>query len=504
MTSVSRPPINSRSTVPSVSSIRLFILLSTAFISGLAVCSAFFLYHAHNNDPILSSSHLPHYHGNAPLQPPPYLRRESLKMGRKKDIQQSVAPRSSSSILDGLKVLVTIASFDFMQLPHLEEVLDGFIDLCYAGSKVDVVVYTTVIYPVALIDMFNDRMRCNNPSPSAGLSMTIILKSSRVRLHLVDFHRELFYERIDQYDLYVYTEDDIRISPTNLAAYLHETRRVEDLVGTKHATDFNVGIVRYEYDFPENIVITDKTRHATENVTRVYWEHSGKPVFEKTVDKVEDSALEPYYVSMHHPHQGMYMVTPTLLKAWKDRPKCRFNEVRDRPSAKSNPSQPTEGTQRVWMSSQMMYGGRHCGITQLLPVENFGQLTVLHLPNKNYRRVGKQGRLGGSDNSPKNEFSDGTEKFTPTHPDLLKGLELHIAIKKQFPDLKTTNVGEGNSYKGIRMVDTDIKLSQLYKNHKTRAGKLLDEYSAYVARGGYLIDSDMDIDIASWRILNSM
>jgi hypothetical protein len=51
--------------------------------------------------------------------------------------------------------------------------------------------------------------------------------------------------------------------------------------------------------------MTDKTRHASVNVTRVYWEHLGRPIFEKTVDKVEDDALSPYYVSMHHPHQGM-------------------------------------------------------------------------------------------------------------------------------------------------------------------------------------------------------
>ena len=51
----------------------------------------------------------------------------------------------STSILDGLRVLVTIASYDFLQLAHLEEVLDGFQDLCYAGSMVDIVVHTTVI-----------------------------------------------------------------------------------------------------------------------------------------------------------------------------------------------------------------------------------------------------------------------------------------------------------------------------------------------------------------------
>ena len=295
------------------------------------------------------------------------------------------------------------------------------------------------------------------------------------------------------------TQDDIRITPKTIAAYLHETRRVQSLVGLPNSVNFNVGIVRYEYDFPENVVITDKTRHATENVTRVYWEHLGKPIFEKAVDKVEDPALSPYYISMRLHHQGMYLVTPYLLKAWKDRPNCRFDEVRDRPASKSNPSQPTEGTQRVWMSSQMLYGSRHCNVKQLLPVENFGQLTVMHLPNKNYRRVGKQGRLGGSDNAPKNEFSDGTEMFVPTHPDLLKALELHVEMKKQFPNLRTSNVDEeGGRYTGIRVVDTDLNLRGFHKNHRSVVEKRLEAYQAYVHRGGYMIDSDMDIG-GDWR-----
>lgn len=301
------------------------------------------------------------------------------------------------------------------------------------------------------------------------------------------------------------TQDDIRVSPKTVAAYLHETRRVEGLVGPDGAADFNVGIVRYEYDYPENVVLTDKTRHANVNVTRVYWEHLGRPIFEKTVDRVADPALAPYYVSMHKPHQGMYLATPSLLTAWKVRPKCRFHEIRDRPSHPSNPSQPTEGTQRVWMSSQMLYGNRHCAVKQLLPAENFGQLTVLHLPNKNYRRVGKQGRLGGSDNAPKNEFSDGTEVFQRASPDLMKALELHVEVKRQFPHLQSSNVGgEGTGYTGIRMVDTDINLSKLWSNHRAAAEQKLKAYKAYVDRGGYMVDADMDIDLDEWRTTSSI
>ena len=230
------------------------------------------------------------------------------------------------------------------------------------------------------------------------------------------------------------------------------------------------------------------------NVTRVYWEHVGRPIFDKLVNKLDATIdapeLSPYYITMAHPHQGMYMVTPALLLAWKDRPGCNFNIVRNRPSHPSNPSQPTEGTQRVWMSSQMMYGTRHCAIKQLLPVDSFGQLTVHHLPNKNYRRVGKQGRLGGHANAPANEFSDGTEVFEPSHSDLLKALELHIALKRQFRHLRSSNNDT------IRVVDTDIKLRN---NHH-----MVEAYKSYVKRGGYMIDTDMDIDIDAWRTSSSL
>lgn len=64
------------------------------------------------------------------------------------------------------------------------------------------------------------------------------------------------------------------MSPRTVATYLSETQKVTDKLGPEKASDFNVGIVRYEYNYPSNIIIDDGTRHATQNVTRVYWEHS--------------------------------------------------------------------------------------------------------------------------------------------------------------------------------------------------------------------------------------
>lgn len=183
-------------------------------------------------------------------------------------------PQSSSSPspLQGLRILIAIAAFDFSQIPHLEEVLDAYQGLCVTGAaKVDVVIHATVAYPVALIDLWNARLL--NSCRGGVFSLQIVLQPSSLRLHLVDCHRDLFYARLEDYDLFIYTEDDIRVTPATVGAYVTETKRVQDLVGKERSMNFNVGIVRYEYNWPNNVIIDDKTRHATQNVTRVYWEH---------------------------------------------------------------------------------------------------------------------------------------------------------------------------------------------------------------------------------------
>ena len=106
----------------------------------------------------------------------------------------------------------------------------------------------------------------------------------------------------------------------------------------------------------------------------------GRPVFEKVTDEVNDPASSPHYMTLRNDHQGMFMATSELLRAWKIRGEnCRFNEVRDRPGWKNKPSQPAEGTQRVWMSSRMLYGKKHCNVQLLLPVKSFGKMNIFQM-----------------------------------------------------------------------------------------------------------------------------
>jgi len=407
------------------------------------------------------------------------------------------AKSSQPSALDGVRILIAIAAYDMSQFVHLEEVLDAYLDMCVAGSMVEVVIHATQPWSVALIDLLNTRLTCHNPSPNAGFTVTVSLRSPSIRLNLANLHRSLFYDRLEDYDIFIYTEDDIRVTPKTVAAYIYETSRVQELLGgnlTK-ASKFNVGIVRYEYNFPPDVVITDKTRHVTRNTTRVYWEHRekrGNPPF----DFVPQPELGEQYVHMQNYHSGMFIATRELLKAWRDKPGCEFDTITLRPN--------NIGTQRVWMSAKMLHMARYCNVQQVIPVDNFGQLNVLHLPNKNYRRVGQKGRIGGGKVTKLDRANMRKEKEAPSaqiegaDSSLLTALNMHLQIREK---LLWTNNSFGRSrrknYTGIQMVD-DRAVAVKWRKAEMEGKKKNSRYAAWNSfieeRAGDYNSQTVDID----------
>uniref|UniRef100_A0A7S1B812 Uncharacterized protein n=1 Tax=Corethron hystrix TaxID=216773 RepID=A0A7S1B812_9STRA len=409
-------------------------------------------------------------------------------------------------VLTGRNVLVAIASYDTSQLPHLEEVLASLRDVCEAGvNSIRVVIHTTFPYPVSWIDMINSRTRCwgGVDSPTSGeyanrMQIEIEIVSPAIRLHLVDLHRPLFYkkENLEKYDVMIYLEDDIRVTPSLIAAYLLETKRLRKLAGESDFSDYNIGIVRYEYNFPPDTTIDDNTRHLVKKATRVFWEHSKRPVFPKAakiLPEDERKLLGDNYFHMSNHHQGMFMATPDLLREWAEREGCNFDVVRDRPSKPDPPYHPSEGTQRVWMSSHMLYGPSHCDVRQLLPADNFVSLTTHHLANKNYRRVGKEGRIGGGGvhNAMPNSFEKPPEVEGPS-PLLLSAMEMHIEISKSFYSVNMTSYEGIKSYEGILMLDLIDRANWVKdkQDYFALVDRRMKAFEDYVERGGYMVEAD--------------
>jgi hypothetical protein len=109
-------------------------------------------------------------------------------------------------------------------------------------------------------------------------------------------------------------------------------------------------------------------------------------------------------------------------------------------------------------------------VQQVIPKDTFGALTVLHLPNKNYRRVGKYRNR---------QFADGTEVFETPHESLLTAMELHLSVRKLIPSKPQY------PYRGIRMID------EVTKDRTPLLERRMREFEDYVKRGGGLSDYDM-------------
>jgi hypothetical protein len=102
-------------------------------------------------------------------------------------------------------------------------------------------------------------------------------------------------------------------------------------------------------------------------------------------------------------------------------------------------------------------------------MDKFGALTVHHVPNKNYRRVGKYR---------KRKFSDGTEEFDQS-ADLLTALQLHLMMRQAWP------AEPQSPYSGpITMVD------EVTQKRTPLLERRMNEYLAYVQRGGVLSEND--------------
>ena len=405
--------------------------------------------------------------------------------------QQQLPP--PAAVLNDLKILVAIASYDFSQIPHLEETLDGYHELCVAGAAhVDVKVHTTVVLPVAWLDLWQTRFTCPQ------FTLTFVIVNHKVRLHLVDLHRQLFYDELPNYDLFIYTEDDMRVTPTTVATYWQTTQQLHALLGqnnnNNHDNDnddddeylrYNVGIVRYEYNFP-SVVMDDHTRHATENVTRVYWEHGSyslahhQPLIPNAVQAVPGLPSDGgrMWVHMTNHHQGMFLATRAHLQYWDRLPHCRFSQATKRPGLKGKPSQPLLGTQRVWMSSYQLYEPKYCHIQQVLPIHHLGALTVHHLPNKNYRRK-KGGRTKLDHDKPTLEplAEQGDNR-------LVTALQLHLELRRAWPTVHTSTPPPRDP-PTIRIDD------RVTRDRTPGLEARLRAFRAYAERGYVLSDQDM-------------
>lgn len=282
----------------------------------------------------------------------------------------------SFSSLDEIRILIAVVAYDLQQLSYIDVLVDSFRDMCECGAQLEVVIYTTVFeWPTGIMQMLHDRTTCRHVHGQFKLVMMPM--PSTLGLNLVRLHRGYFYENLDRFDVFIYTEADHHIRPTHVLAYLAETSKLRETLGEDRFTDYSIGFLRYEI----------KPDPTDQSLGHYYFEHhwqvdSPASFVSRHVLHVpgivdEDDGEVYYYFNGAAPfHQGMYMATKDQLEAWSDRqsPNCRFNDT----SIFSD----SDGMIREKISSLHLFDPHGCNVTQLVPTRHYQDFLIHHMADK--------------------------------------------------------------------------------------------------------------------------
>lgn len=336
-------------------------------------------------------------------------------------------PNNNTVTLDKQRILIAVASYKVKTYDKFEIMFDAYRDLCESGAVVDLVVYTAKPWPLHVLQNLNARGTCRNAN--GALNVSIRIKSKKWKEELVKFHRSLFYESLSDYDLFIYTEDDLLIRPAHVISFLDETRKLRDTVGDAHFTDYSIGFLRYE---------VQREKEKQRVVYEFKWELKSRQAFDdQHVIHVPDSN-QTYFNGGSSGHQGMYMATPRQLLAWKDRlPNCHF----------SNVSADQGGGIRERISSLHLYDKAGCNVTQLIPTDSYQDFLIHHVASHQHEVLHKYLPRGVT--------------FDTVSP---------LSISYAFP-----RRGEQN-YSGVRMYDDE--------HHYTQDRQVnLTDYARYTSSG---------------------
>lgn len=219
-----------------------------------------------------------------------------------------------------MKILIAITSYGRGNDNHLNSLLQ---ELRKIPLKKDIIINSNIDK-----DLGND-VKCLVGRPYSDPSS------------LVFAHRKLFIDNLDNYDLFLYTEDDIIISQQNVEAFLDATR-----ILSEHQVP---GFIRYEVNYKNEPVLTDI--------------HSCYQWISKSVRYINSKL----FAELNNKHSACYLLTKSQLAIaiqsgnYSSRPRISAGDVLEAGSADPFVE---------------------CGLEKIINISEIDRFLVPHLSNK--------------------------------------------------------------------------------------------------------------------------
>lgn len=125
------------------------------------------------------------------------------------------------------KVMAFLLTFNFYHLDPVLLILNEFVSICESGWRPTVVIQTTVEWTPEIMQYLRRKSFCY--ARNSSIEIRIDRHDPSVGIGLSATHRPYLYNEVNNYDLFVYLEDDIVFKSTSLAAFVHETKKLYEL-----------------------------------------------------------------------------------------------------------------------------------------------------------------------------------------------------------------------------------------------------------------------------------
>ncbi len=136
-----------------------------------------------------------------------------------------------------------ILSYNFDHIDPIMLILGEYQSMCEGGWSPTVVFFSSVPWSAQIQRLFRQRTYCYRTNTSVPIRISV--HDPSISIALGAEHRKYMQNEINNFDAFVYHEDDIIFKHSHLVGYLHETKTLHDLMPENGLRDHCIGFQRY-------------------------------------------------------------------------------------------------------------------------------------------------------------------------------------------------------------------------------------------------------------------
>jgi hypothetical protein len=158
-------------------------------------------------------------------------------------ISQAFGDDYPAAFTSNNRILIQLLSYDLHHFESLEVNLNEYLSICEGGWNPQIIIHTCAKYTDKLLEYILERLYCYRISNTVPL--TILQYDSDGKEWLSNPSRNIVRHDIDNYDLFIYQEDNILFRFSTLTAYVHETKLLQSKVSSQDADKYYIVLLPY-------------------------------------------------------------------------------------------------------------------------------------------------------------------------------------------------------------------------------------------------------------------